>query len=79
MTAVLLAHEGAMLAARTGDARRLLLSWMVLMHRIEHAEPFDGEHARRESRAADLLLDVDRPVTLEALHAVTGMLDANAA
>jgi hypothetical protein len=63
-SAVLLAWEGAQLGARGGDARRLLLSRMVLEHRLSPHDPLAPRFAEWESRAADLLLE-DAPVSFE--------------
>ena len=51
-SAVTLAWEGAQIHARTGDARRLLLSRMVVEHRLRAADPF----AAHSKGAEDALL-----------------------
>lgn len=62
-TAALLAWEGATLGAEGGDARRLLLSRLVIEHRLAPQDPLSlGEQAWEEA-AINLLLD-DAPVPL---------------
>ena len=70
-TAVLLAWEGARLAAGegSGDARRLLICRMVLDHRLAAHDPLDDANAgaeteAREDRMAQLLLS-DEPVSTD--------------
>ena len=63
-TATLLAVEGAALGARGGDARRLLLSRMVLDHRLRPQDPLKTGEGAFDARATDLLL-ADEPVSLE--------------
>ena len=58
-SAILMAWE----AARLNDGRRLILSRMVVEHRLTPRDPLAATDARWESRAADLLLS-DRPVPL---------------
>ncbi len=65
MSAALLAHEGAVLAKSTGDARRLLLSRLVIDHRMRPRDPMSVSDGPVEARCADLLLS-DAPVSLEA-------------
>jgi acyl-CoA dehydrogenase len=65
MSASLLAHEGSALAKTTGDARRLLLSRLVIDHRMRPRDPMSVNDGPVERRCADLLLD-DAPVSLEA-------------
>lgn len=69
LSASLLAWEGAETGKRGGDARRLLLSWMVLRHRFERSDPFDLTADQREQRAIDLLLD-DEPIDLATATSV---------
>jgi len=64
-TATLLAREGAALGARGGDARRLLLSRMVVDHRMRPADPLRAGEGAFDKRATDLLLS-DAPVSLAA-------------
>jgi alkylation response protein AidB-like acyl-CoA dehydrogenase len=64
MSAVLMAVEGAVLSANGGDARRLLLSRMVIEHHLSARDPLSVGDFSREPQFADLLLD-DRPVTLD--------------
>jgi hypothetical protein len=66
VSALLLAHEGAQDAS---DARRLLLSRMVLEHRLVPHDPLGHDRAEWEGRAIDLLL-ADAPVPLAEAQAV---------
>jgi hypothetical protein len=61
----LLAREGATLGARGGDARRLLLSRMVLEHRMSPQDPLTIGDSAFDVAATDLLLS-DQPVSLDA-------------
>ncbi|MEL7469588.1 MAG: acyl-CoA dehydrogenase family protein [Pseudomonadota bacterium] len=63
-TATLLATEGATLGARGGDARRLLLSRMVLDHRLKPQDPLSVGEGAFDARATDLLLS-DALVSLD--------------
>ncbi len=72
MSASLLAHEGSSLAKTTGDARRLLLSRLVIDHRMRPRDPMSVSDGPVETRCADLLLN-DAPVSLEeASRALAG-------
>jgi acyl-CoA dehydrogenase len=62
-TAALLAWEGATLGAQGGDARRLLLSRLVIEHRLAPQDPLSLTETSWEQEAMDLLLS-DRPVPL---------------
>lgn len=62
-TAALLAWEGATLGAQGGDARRLLLSRLVIEHRIAPQDPLSLGEQAWEEEAINLLLD-DAPVSL---------------
>jgi alkylation response protein AidB-like acyl-CoA dehydrogenase len=62
-TAALLAWEGATLGAQGGDARRLLLSRLVIEHRLAPQDPLSLNEPGWEQEAMDLLLS-DRPVPL---------------
>lgn len=62
-TAALLAWEGATLGAQGGDARRLLLSRLVIEHRLASQDPLSLNESAWEQEAMDLLLS-DRPVPL---------------
>lgn len=66
VSAVLLAHEGAQ---DPRDARRLLISRMVLEHRLAPNDPLGHGPAEWEDRAIDLLL-ADAPVPLGEAQAV---------
>lgn len=58
-SAVTLAWEAARIHDRCGDARRLLLSRLVLDHRLLPADPFAPIAGAREDRIASLLLSAD--------------------
>jgi alkylation response protein AidB-like acyl-CoA dehydrogenase len=62
-TAALLAWEGATLGAQGGDARRLLLSRLVIEHRLAPQDPLSLAESPWEPEAIDLLL-ADAPVPL---------------
>jgi alkylation response protein AidB-like acyl-CoA dehydrogenase len=62
-TAALLAWEGATLGAQGGDARRLLLSRLVIEHRLAPQDPLSLAESPWEQEAMDLLLQ-DAPVPL---------------
>lgn len=62
-SAVTLAWEAALIHERRGDARRLLLSRLVVDHRLGGAAPFALMAGAREDRIANLLLG-DAPVTM---------------
>lgn len=64
-TAALMAAEGAKLGGAGGDARRLLLSRLVLDHRLSQQDPLSIRGGKAESRITDLLLS-NEPVSLEA-------------
>jgi hypothetical protein len=66
VSAALLAHEGVQ---DERDARRLLLSRMVLEHRLAAHDPLGDDRAEWEGRAIDLLL-ADAPVPLKEAQAV---------
>jgi len=66
-TASLLAIEGTTLGARGGDARRLLLSRMVLDHRLQRQDPLSAGGGAFDLAATDLLLS-DDPVSLDEAH-----------
>lgn len=72
MSATLLAEEGSALAKTTGDARRLLLSRLVIDHRMRPRDPMSVQDGPVEARCAELLL-IDGPVSLEdATRALAG-------
>jgi alkylation response protein AidB-like acyl-CoA dehydrogenase len=62
-SAALMAWEGATLGAKGGDARRLLLSRLVIEHRLAPQDPLSLAEAPWEQEAMDLLLS-DAPVPL---------------
>ena len=62
-SAALLAWEGATLGAEGGDARRLLLSRLVIEHRLAPQDPLSLGESGWEEEAINLLLD-DAPVPL---------------
>lgn len=70
-TAALLAWEGATLGAQGGDARRLLLSRLVIEHRLSPQDPLSLAESPWEQEAMDLLLD-DAPVPLAKAMALVG-------
>jgi len=70
-TAALLAWEGATLGAQGGDARRLLLSRLVIEHRLAPQDPLSLNESSWEQEAMDLLLD-DTPVPLAKAVALVG-------
>jgi alkylation response protein AidB-like acyl-CoA dehydrogenase len=70
-TAALLAWEGATLGAQGGDARRLLLSRLVIEHRLSPQDPLSLSESPWEQEAMDLLLD-DAPVLLAKAVALVG-------
>lgn len=63
-SAVSLAWEANLTHERRGDARRLLLSRLVLDHRLASTDPFAAAAGAIENRIADLLLS-DRPVPMD--------------
>jgi len=70
-TAALLAWEGAALGARGGDARRLLLSRLVIEHRLAPQDPLSLAETAWEQEAMDLLLQ-DTPVPLAKASTLVG-------
>jgi hypothetical protein len=62
-SAVLLAWEGVRIHDARGDARRLVLSRLVVEHRLTARDPFGADASPLEVRATEQLLD-DRPVSL---------------
>ncbi|MCX7361689.1 MAG: acyl-CoA dehydrogenase family protein [Alphaproteobacteria bacterium] len=70
-TAALLAWEGATLGAQGGDARRLLLSRLVIEHRLAPQDPLSLAEAPWEEEAMNLLLG-DAPVPLAKAAALVG-------
>jgi len=70
-TAALMAWEGATLGAQGGDARRLLLSRLVLEHRLAPQDPMSLDDSPWEQEAMDLLLQ-DKPVPLAKATALVG-------
>lgn len=65
-TAVLLAWEGATEGDRGGDARRLLLSRLVIDHHLLPQDPLASGENRFDKAAAEILLN-DDPATLVAV------------
>jgi len=68
-SAVLLAWEGTRVHEARGDARRLVLSRLVLDHRLTARDPFAADAGPLEARATELLLG-DQPVSLADASAV---------
>ena len=69
VTAVLMAWEGVMIYRGNGDARRLLLSKLVIDHYLTAKDPFVLGDPARDDTIADLLLG-NAPVTLQQATAV---------
>jgi hypothetical protein len=67
----LMAWEGATLGAQGGDARRLLLSRLVIEHRLAPQDPLSLSESTWEQEAMDLLLQ-DKPVPLAKATALVG-------
>jgi acyl-CoA dehydrogenase len=68
-SAVMLACEGARIHERRGDARRLLLSRLVLDHKLSRSDPFSAGASRDEAAIAGLLLGEDNvPLAAAAAH-----------
>lgn len=61
-SAALMACEGARLGAVGGDARRMLMSRLVLEHRLGRSDPFSLPDNRWENTVCDRLFD-DQPVS----------------
>ena len=61
MSAVLLAREGAAMGEKTGDASRLLLSKLVMDHKLRPHNPMSLEGSGAEDKASELLLDEGSP------------------
>lgn len=70
VTAILLALEGASLGSTGKDARRLLMSHQVLVHRVIRRRR-SGAEASQDNAIIDHLLDT-RPVTMTQVHAILG-------
>ncbi len=70
-SAVTLAWEAGLVHARRGDARRLLLSRLVLDHRLAARDPFALEAGAREDAFAELLLG-DAPVSMARAAELVG-------
>ena len=70
-SAALMAAEGARLGEKGGDARRLLLSRLVIDHRLGNADPFSLPDHRSEDAMTAALLD-DQPVTLNRAMELLG-------
>jgi hypothetical protein len=68
-SAVMLAWEAWRIHEGSGDARRLLLSRLVLGHRLTAQDPLAPAVGTAEGEAATMLLD-DRPVPMLAVAAV---------
>ncbi len=71
-TAAILAVEGAALAERLGDARRLVLSRLVVDHRLTARDPLTPDLPEQDEAAAALLL-AGQPCSLAEAQAVCGL------
>lgn len=71
-TAAILAVEGAALAERLGDARRLVLSRLVVDHRLTARDPLTPDLPEQDEAAAALLLG-GRPCSLAEAQTVCGL------
>jgi hypothetical protein len=69
-TAVTLAWEGAAIHDARGDARRLVLSRLVVEHRLSPRDPLAPGDGRLEDAAATLVLEA-QPVPLEDAAALS--------
>ena len=65
-TAILMAWEGAKLAQRSGDARRLLWAKLVIDHRLRPRDPYAVTDPAKEETASRMLLGED-PANLETV------------
>jgi alkylation response protein AidB-like acyl-CoA dehydrogenase len=70
-SAALMAAEGARLGSQGGDARRLLLSRLVIDHRVDNADPFRMVDHDWENAVGACLLD-DRPLALDEAMRLLG-------
>jgi alkylation response protein AidB-like acyl-CoA dehydrogenase len=70
-SAALMAAEGARLGSQGGDARRLLLSRLVIDHRVDNADPFRMVDHDWENAVSARLLD-DRPLALDDAMSLLG-------
>jgi hypothetical protein len=68
-TAVLMAVEGCALGVTGGDARRMLLSRLVLEHRMGQSRPQSLHSLKWEDAITDRLLD-EAPVSLDLANAL---------
>ena len=68
-SAVVLAWEGERVLEKRGDARRFLLSKLVVDHHLAARDPFAAEAGSAEGEIADMLLS-DAPVAKEKAVAV---------
>ena len=71
-SATLLSTEGARLGARGGDARRLIMSRMVLDYRMRAQDPLSVRSGAFEKASTDLLLE-DAPVSLDEAAQVVSL------
>ena len=70
-TACLLANEGVRIAEREGDARRLLLSQMVLDHRLYAQGPLQALDSELEARRAECLF-AEEPQGIDSVARFVG-------
>lgn len=71
VSAILLATEGAQIAAATGDARRLVLARQVVDHWITPPDPFNPTATLEDAEMVDLLI-ADKPVDIEEATRLVG-------
>ena len=65
----MLAWEGARIHERRGDARRLLLSRLVVDHKLSRPDPFAADGRRDAAAIGDLLLgEAAVPLSQAAAH-----------
>ncbi|MEZ5842251.1 MAG: acyl-CoA dehydrogenase family protein [Hyphomicrobiaceae bacterium] len=74
-SAVTLAWEAGRVHERRGDARRLLLSRLVVDHRLSTADPFARDEAARTSAIEAHLIDDGRPVAWEEASRLVAVSD----
>jgi hypothetical protein len=71
-SAVLMANEGAKLGEQGKDARRILMSRMILQHRLQVRDPLLADSRDSDAAAMAALLDTD-PVTTTRVRQIVAM------